>query len=285
MNWRRIGLYAGAAVLAIWTIVPIYWLLNMSLMFKPELLAVPTHLFPQEPTISNYTRLFGATAVGPGGELPPIGQAPMIRRGLVNSTVIAVIVTALTMVIALPLAYALGRLQFRGRGGLLFGVIITRSYPPISIVVPFFYLYSLIGLQGTIRGLVIIYLTLTIPMIVWVMTSFFSSLPRTVEAAARVDGNTRWQTFLRVILPMSWPGIAVAVAISFMVCWNEFAFSQILAAGSRAQTFPPALSTMFFQVSQPNEMAAASILAIIPPAILAYLFQRRIRNLNLVDPL
>jgi ABC-type glycerol-3-phosphate transport system permease component len=84
---------------------------------------------------------------------------------------------------------------------------------------------------------------------------------------------------------MSWPGIAVAVAISFMVCWNEFAFSQILAAGSRAQTFPPALATMFFQVSQPNEMAAASILAIVPPAILAYLFQRRIRNLNLVDPL
>ncbi|MCC6314183.1 MAG: ABC transporter permease subunit, partial [Thermomicrobiales bacterium] len=94
-----------------------------------------------------------------------------------------------------------------------------------------------------------------------------------------------WQTFLRVILPMSWPGIAVAVAISFMVCWTEFAFSQILAAGSRAPTFPPALAGMFFQVSQPNEMAAASILAIIPPAILAYIFQRRIRNLNLVDPL
>ena len=86
------------------------------------------------------------------------------------------------------------------------------------------------------RGLVIIYLTLTIPMIVWVMTSFFSSLPRTVEAAARVDGNTRWQAFYRVILPMSWPGIAVATAISFMVCWNEFVFSQFLAAGSTAQT-------------------------------------------------
>ena len=88
------------------------------------------------------------------------------------------------------------------------------------------------GLQGTVRGLVIIYFTLTIPMIVWVMTSFFSSLPRTVEAAARVDGNTRLQAFYRVILPMSWPGIAVATAISFMVCWNEFAFAQFLAAGS-----------------------------------------------------
>jgi multiple sugar transport system permease protein len=285
MTARRLLIYIAAIVLLIWTIFPIYWLLNMSLMFKPELLSVPTHLFPHEPTISNYTRLFGATAMGPGGELPPVGQAPMIRRGLLNSAIIAVAVTLVTMLIALPVAYALGRLQFRGRGALLFGIIASRSYPPISVVVPFFFLYSKAGMRGTLQGLVIIYLTLTIPMIVWVMTSFFSSLPRSVEAAARVDGNTRWQTFLRVILPMSWPGIAVATAISFMICWNEFAFSQILAAGSQAQTFPPALTAMFFQVSQPNEMAAASIIAIIPPAILAYFFQRRIRSLNLVDPL
>lgn len=285
MSGRRLFIYAAAIVLTIWTIFPIYWLLNMSLMFKPELLSVPTHLHPHEPTFSNYTRLFGASAMGPGGEMPPVGQAPMIRRGLVNSAIVAVAVTALTMIVALPVAYALGRLQFRGRGALLFGIIASRSYPPISVVVPFFYFYSQVGLQGTIRGLVLIYLTLTIPMIVWVMTSFFSSLPRSVEAAARVDGNTRWQAFYRVILPMSWPGIAVATAISFMICWNEFVFSQILAAGSTAQTFPPALAGMFFQVSQPNEMAAASIIAIIPPAILAYVFQRRIRSVNLVDPL
>lgn len=285
MTARRVFTYVAAVILVIWTLFPIYWLLNMSLMFKPELLSVPTHLWPHDLTFSNYTRLFGATAMGPGGELPPVGQAGIIRRGLVNSAVVALAVTILTMLIALPVAYALGRLQFRGRGALLFGIIASRSYPPISIVVPFFFLYSQIGLQGTIQGLVLIYLTLTVPMVVWVMTSFFGSLPRTVEAAARVDGNTRFQAFVRVILPMSWPGIAVATAICFLICWNEFTFSQILAAGSTAQTFPPALSTMFFQVSQPNEMAAASIIAIIPPAILAYLFQKRIRSVNLVDPL
>lgn len=285
MTLRRALLYIAAIILVIWTLFPIYWLLNMSLMFKPELLSVPTHLWPHEPTISNYTRLFGATAMGPGGELPPIGQAGIIRRGLVNSAIVAVTVTVLTMLIALPVAYAIGRLRFRGRGALLFAIIGSRSYPPISIVVPFFFLYSQLGLQGTIQGLVLIYLTLTVPMVVWIMTSFFGSLPRTVEAAARVDGNTRFQAFRRVILPMSLPGISVATAISFLICWNEFTFSQILAAGSTAQTFPPALSTMFFQVSQPNEMAAASIIAIIPPAILAYLFQKRIRSVNLVDPL
>jgi multiple sugar transport system permease protein len=285
MSVRRILTYVAAIILVIWTLFPIYWLLNMSLMFKPELLSVPTHLWPHEPTLSNYTRLFGASAIGPGGELPPIGQAASIRRGLVNSAIVAVSVTILTMVIALPVAYALGRLHFRGRAALLFAIIGSRSYPPISIVVPFFFIYSRTGLQGTLQGLILIYLTLTVPMVVWVMTSFFGSLPRTVEAAARVDGNTRFQAFTRVILPMSWPGISVAMAICFLICWNEFTFSQILAAGSTAQTFPPALSTMFFQVSQPNEMAAASIIAIIPPAILAYLFQKRIRSVNLVDPL
>jgi multiple sugar transport system permease protein len=285
MTLRRFFTYVAAVILVIWTLIPIYWLLNMSLMFKPELLASPTHLWPHDPTYSNYTRLFGATEMGPGGELAPVGQAGIIRRGLVNSAIVAVAVTALTMLLALPIAYALGRLQFKGRGALLFSIIGSRSYPPISIVVPFFLLYSRLGLQGTLQGLVIIYLTLTLPMVVWVMTSFFGSLPRTVEAAARVDGNTRFQAFTRVILPMSWPGVSVAAAICFLICWNEFTFSQILAAGSTAQTFPPALSTMFFQVSQPNEMAAASIIAIIPPAILAYLFQKRIRSVNLVDPL
>lgn len=286
MNGRAVFTYFCAALLVIWTLVPIYWLLNMSLMFKTELLAQPTHLFPQDPTLSNYTRLFGGTAIGPGGEeLPVIGQAPIIQQGLRNSLIIALVVTILTMVISLPVAYALGRLQFKGRTAMLFAIITSRSYPPIAIIIPFVLLYSRVGLQGTVRGLVIVYLTLTIPMIVWVMTSFFSSLPKTVEAAARVDGNTRWQAFYRVILPMSWPGIAVATAISFMVCWNEFVFSQFLAAGSTAQTLPPAISTFFFQISQPTEMAAVSIIAIIPPAILAYLFQSRIRNLNLVDPL
>jgi multiple sugar transport system permease protein len=286
MSARRILVYVLAALLVIWTLVPMYWLLNMSLMFKTEFLAVPTHLYPHDPTISNYSRLFGATAIGPGGaELPVIGQASMIQNGLRNSVIVALIVTVLTMLVSLPVAYALGRLGFRGRTAMLFAIITSRSYPPIAVIIPFVLLYSQIGLQGTMRGLVLIYLTLTIPLVVWVMTGFFSSLPRTVEAAARVDGNTRWQAFYRVILPMSWPGIAVTTAICFMVCWNEFAFSQFLAAGSDAQTLPPAIATFFFQISQPTEMAAVSIIAIIPPALLAYLFQSRIRNLNLVDPL
>jgi multiple sugar transport system permease protein len=286
MTARKVVTYTFALLLLIWTLIPIYWLLTMSFMVKAEILSVPTHLVPHEPTLSNYIRLFGGSATGPHGEaLLPVGQAPALKRGLINSTIVAVVVTTITMLIALPVAYALGRLRFRGRTAMLFAIITTRSYPPISIVIPFAYLYIDWKLQGTLRGLILIYFTLTIPFVVWVMTGFFSSLPRTVEAPARIDGNTRWQAFYRVILPMSWPGVAVATAICFMVCWNEFAFASFLTAGSKAQTFPPVLPAMFFQISMPTEMAAASIVGIIPPAVLAYLFQRRIRNLNLVDPL
>ncbi|MER3485415.1 MAG: hypothetical protein C4345_04995, partial [Chloroflexota bacterium] len=159
---RRALTYLFAALLVIWTFVPIYWLFNMSFMYKTELLSVPTHLFPHEPTFSNFVRIFGGSATGPNGEeLLPVGQAPALKRGLVNSTVVALVVTALTVVVALPVSYALGRLSFRGRTPMLFAIIVSRSYPPISIVIPFSYLYIRWGLQGTLQGLILIYFTLT----------------------------------------------------------------------------------------------------------------------------
>jgi ABC-type glycerol-3-phosphate transport system permease component len=254
MSGRRLLVYGFATLLVIWTLVPIYWLFNMSLMFKTELLSVPTHLYPHDPTVSNYTRLFGGTAIGPGGaELAVIGQAPIIQQGLRNSFVVAVIVTILTMIISLPVAYALGRLQFRGRTAMLFAIITSRSYPPIAIVLPFVLLYSQVGLQGTVRGLVIIYLTLTIPMIIWVMTSFFSSLPRTVEAAARVDGNTRWQAFYRVILPMSCRGLPWPLrSVSWFAGTNSFFLSFSLLAQRRRHCRPPSRHSFSRYRSRPR---------------------------------
>ena len=283
---RRVVIYAGAILLVIWTIVPVYWMANMALMYHEELLSAPAHLVPQQPTLSNFVRLFGFEANGPNGEpLVGIGQAFLVRRGWLNSLIVSMVVTLLTLSIAMPVAYALGRLNFRGRGGLLFGVVSTRAYPPIAVLIPFAYIFQVAGLQGTLVGLMIIYLTITIPLIAWIMSGFFASLPHNMERAARVDGLTRWQTFWRVMLPMAAPGVASCAVIAFLAAWNEFTFSLILNAGSAAQTFPPALSAMFFQISYANEMAAAAFMGIIPPAILALIFQSRIKRLNIADPL
>jgi multiple sugar transport system permease protein len=283
---RRVVVYGSAILLAIWTIIPVYWLANMALMYHEELISIPAHLYPHQLTLSNFARMFGLPAGGPNGEaLVAIGQAFLVRRGWITSLVVSVAVTILTLLIALPCAYALGRLQYKGRGALLFGIVSTRAYPPVAVLVPFSYLFLLVGLQGTVVGLVIIYLTIAVPLITWIMSGFFASLPRNLERAARVDGLTRWQAFTRIMVPVAMPGVAACAVIAFLTSWNEFTFSLILNAGSSAQTFPPALSSMFFQISFANEMAAATFLGIIPPAILALIFQARIKRLNIADPL
>jgi multiple sugar transport system permease protein len=188
-------------------------------------------------------------------------------------------------VVSIPAAYAIGRLTFKGKGKLLLTIILSRSYPPIAILIPFFSMYQKLQIQGTILGLIIIYLTLTIPLVVWILSGFFSSLPRSLERLARVDGCTPFQALYRVLIRAAMPGVTACAVIAFLTCWNEFTFALMLTPGSSAQTFPPALAAMFTNVSYPNENAAAALLALIPVMILAYLFQSRIRGLNLVDPL
>jgi multiple sugar transport system permease protein len=183
-------------------------------------------------------------------------------------------------------AYAMGRLRFKHKNGILFAILGSRSYPPIAVVIPFFMLYQRIGLNGTHLGLVIIYLSATVPLAVWVMMGFFSSLPRSVEHEARIDGCTRWRAFTKVLLPMSGPGLAATAIISFLSVWNEFNFAFFLAGGSRATTLPPEIAGMFvLTYGSVTEAAAVTTLAVVPPLVLAYLFQGRFKNLNIVNPL
>lgn len=276
--------YFFAVLLAAWTILPIYWVVQMSLSYNIELLISPTHLYPHTPTISNYTRIWGGSAPGLDGvPLKPVGQGPLVTRGLANSLLIALVTTLLTMILGMPAAYALGRLKFRFKGSLLFSIIFGRSAPTISILLPFYALYRYANLLATYRGLIIIYLTATLPISIWIMAGFFSALPRNLESAARVDGNTRFQAFWRVVCRVGAPGLAATGAICFMTAWNEFVFAWLLTTGSDVMTVPPALTSMFFQISWPNEMAAAVVMTMIPPMVLAFLFQRQIRDVNLVD--
>jgi multiple sugar transport system permease protein len=283
---RSIVVYGAAILLAIWTIIPIYYIINISLMYKEEMVSVPAHLIPQTPTISTYLRIFDLPAYGPTGErLDPVGQSFLVRQGWLNSFKVAIPVTIVTLLVALPIAYALGRLKFGGKTSLLLGLLSARSYPPIATIIPFSALFLLLGLQSSIWGLILIYLTLTIPLIAWIMSGFFASLPRNIEDAARVDGLTRFGAFRKVLIPMARPGVAAVAVIAFLTCWNEFSFSLILATGSPAQTYPPTLAGMLWMYAQINEVAAVCVLGLIPPAVLAFLFQRQIRSLNIVNPL
>lgn len=283
---RKTIIYFCALLLLVWTLVPVYWLLNLAFMYNVEMIAVPTHFWPHNFTLANFARLFDQSALGPTGEIMlPVPHGGLVRLGLRNSLITAGIATPLTLAIALPIAYVLGRFVFPNKNKLLMGILLSRSWPPMAAIIPFFGMYSALGLRGTHQGLIIVYLSGTIPLIIWIMLGFFSSLPKSLEAAARVDGCTRFKAFYRIMIPMAMPGIAACAVISFLSCWNEFLFSFLLNSGSDALTFPPTLSNMFFQYFYPTEAAAATVLGMAPVAIIAFIFQRWIRNLNIVDPL
>jgi len=236
----------------------------------------------------NYLRILGVDdIVGYGGKVyGPSGHADLVINGLRNSLIIASVTALISMLLGLPVAYAMGRLNFRYKNTLLFGILFSRSYPPIAIVIPFFILTQRLGLRGTYHGMILMYLSVTVPLVVWIMMGFFASLPRTAEREARVDGCSRFGAFYRVMLPMSWSGVAASAIIAFMFAWNEFVFAYILSAGTKVQTLPATIAGMFFQAfGEPGELTGAAFLGILPPLILAFVFQRRIRQLNIVDPL
>jgi multiple sugar transport system permease protein len=259
-------------VLALWTLVPLYWLLFLSLTLRPALLGDPTPLVPVPPTAANFAWLLET------GE----GQAELVRRGFANSLLIAMLVTILSLAVAAPAAYAVSRRRFRGTSALLFAVLVGRAYPPVALAVPFFWLYARHGLLGTRHGLVAAYVGATVPLAVWLLVSVFAGLPPSVLAAARVDGNTPWQVFRRVAMPLARPGIVAVGVISFVGCWNEFALAQFLAAGSPAQTFPPAVAPLL--AAMPNELAAASVVGIVPAVALVVAFRRFLNVLVLAGP-
>lgn len=282
---KRAAIYAGAIVIALWTVVPIYWIFVISIEYRVETQRVPPHLFPEMPTTYQYQRILGFWPEISGYEgqiMPPSGHSKAVMAGLKNSLIVATATTLVTLAIALPIAYAMGRFVFKYKNGLLLGILMTRSYPPFAVLIPFFIAYQTLGLIGTLKGLFLVHLTITVPLVIWIMTGIFAALPRFAEREARLDGCTRFQAFTKVMLPMAGSGIAASALIAFLTSWGEFAFALVLTGGSTAQTLPPVLAGMFYQAfGEPGELAAAALLGMIPPLVLAAVFQRHIRQLNI----
>jgi len=281
---KRIATIVSAVVLATWSLVPIYWFVNMSLMYELETNAVPPHFIPQIPTINNFLRVLGFSVSTPFGEFGPSGYYKQVLNGISNSLTTAVIATLVTMAIAIPVAYAFGRIEFKHKSKLLLVLLGSRALPPISIAIPYFFIYSLVGLIGTTIGLVIIYLSITIPIITWILMGFFATLPKEVERASRVDGCTRLMAIRKVMIPMAASGIAAVSILTFLLCWNEFLFAWIFTGGTNASTLPPVLPSMLFMVTDVPAMSATTVISIIPPILISIGFGRFITRLKIVDP-
>ena len=275
---KKIALYIIIILIAIYSIFPVYWLINLSFMHAYEVASVPTSYFPTTPTLNNYLKALGLDPKYVGG------HSTWIKRGIQNSLMLAFPTALLALAIAAPAASALGRINSPHKNKWLFLIIMTRSLPPISVVISYYIFYSIVGLAGTLIGLLVVHLSMATPLITWVLSGFFATLPVEMERAARIDGCSRLGALMRIVLPMGAPGIVACGLLAFLTSWNDFVYALVLTGGTPAQTLQPALAGMFQQVVEVELMAAANTLAMIPPFILALIFQKYIMNLRIVDP-
>jgi multiple sugar transport system permease protein len=251
---------SGAFLLLVWT-VPVLWAVLTSLKDEKEVLAYPpTLLFA--PTLKN----FEAVLLGPTNIVP----------NLTSSVIIAVAATALTLFIAVPAAYAFARLKLPARQPLGFYVLATQFVPPIGLIIPYFLILNRIGWMDSYRGLVLIYMTFSLPFAIWLLVSYFEDIPREMEEAALLDRASRLRAFWHVVLPQARGGIAVTVVFVFLNSWNEFLFAVILGGS----TVKPVTVSMYNYINteqtQWAQLAAAALVAMLPVILLGILAQKHI---------
>jgi ABC-type glycerol-3-phosphate transport system permease component len=258
---QRWALGAGLAVFVILIAFPFYWALVSSL--TPE------------------ARLFESPSLVPGALVTEHYRALFTERDFLvpirNSLIVAGTTTLFCVVLGSLCAYALARLQFRGKEMILGLILAVTMFPQVSVVSPLYLLLRELRLINTYPGLVLPYLTFAMPLTVWLLVGFFRQLPAELESAGMVDGASRLRVLWEVVLPLSLPGIATTAILTFVYCWNEFLFALSFTLGPERHTVPVAIALFRGQYQVPwGQILAAAVVATAPVALLVLAFQRRI---------
>ena len=255
--WR-----AGSLLVIAYALLPVVWILSLSL--KPVAELNDHRFLPRQISLEHYRAVF---------------TDPQFPAALGNSIGIAAIATLLAVLLAMFAAYAIVRLRFRGRTLILGAALSIAMFPPIAVIGPLFNLWRTLGLYDTWLGLVLPYMTFTLPLAIWTLAAFFREIPWDLDKAARADGATPLQAFLYVIAPLAAPGVFTAAILVFIFAWNDFLFAAALTSTNHARTVPAAIA--FFTGSSRFELptgsiAAASAVVTIPVTLVVLIFQRRI---------
>ena len=257
--------YVAAVVILVYALFPVAWILSLSLKTNSDL--TENQFFADEITWSNYQLIISGAA------------SDLFLPALRNSIGVALIATLIAVVMATLTAYAVSRLEFPGKKLLLTTALAVAIFPVISIVTPLFNIWRTIGLYDTWPGLIIPYLSITLPLSIWTLSAFFREIPWDMEQAAQVDGATTWQAFRKVIVPLALPGVFTTAIIAFFIAWNDFVFGISLTSTNASRPVPAALA-FFTGASQFEEptgaTSAAAVVVTIPVVIIVLVFQRRI---------
>jgi multiple sugar transport system permease protein len=260
----KIGTWAGFLFILVWCLLPVVWIISLSFKGPEETGVGSPQFLPKDPTLQNYTDIFNNSD---------------FKDSLINSFGIAAISTTLSVILATLAAYAIARLEFKGKRLVLSLALAIAMFPVVALVGPLFDLWRTLGLFNTWPGLIIPYMSFTLPLAIWTLSAFFREIPWEMEQAAQVDGATSWQAFRKVIVPLAAPGVFTAAILTFFFAWNEFVLSLSLTSTTASRTVPAQLS--YFVGPDPfnppyGQLATASVVVTVPIIIIVLLFQRKI---------
>lgn len=259
---RSALLWAIALVAAAVMIFPFYWMLNTSLKPTPEVFASPPTFVSSQWSLDAYRTIFATRSIG---------------RYFVNSVIVAVGATALSVVLASLAAYGLTRFFPRGATPFVMFLLFTKMLPETLLIIPYFELMSDVGLLNTHLALILAYSSFALPFSVWMLIGFFRSIPREIDEAARMDGASVLQAFVRVILPLARPGLVAVALFTFLIAWNSYVWALVLTTDASMFVLSVGIANMVGEYRvQWNELMAASVIAALPVMVLYSLLERHL---------
>ena len=260
--------YVSALLVLLFIMAPVAWMFITSVSIHRDIIAVPLKLIPRHVTFQRYLDVF----TNPDNEI-----AHAFLLAMRNSLIVSSTVTVISLVIGSLASYAFARLHFAFKSKILYFILFTYMIPSVVVVMPLYLLLSNLGMLNAKPTLVLLYLTMTLPFVIWVMQGYFGSLSKTYEESASLEGCSRLQVLWHIYFPMARPGIVATAILSFLVAWDEFFFALIFTSTLEAKTISVAIAEFSGKHYVDYEMiAAGGVIAALPPILVALIFQKYI---------
>ena len=273
-RFRLAMIYALCAIVLIWALAPIYWVAVSSISTRKELYAKPYKIwFPSQPTLESYRTIFTEGAKFRDGGFSP--TADLMSAGLRNSIIISVASAGIVTLMATGAGYAFARMNFAGKNVIFLLIMLMLPLPIWVSLIALFFIMSRLELVDTLLGLVLIFVTLLLPLSVWMMTTFIRDIPGEIQDAARVDGADRWRLVFSIVLPLARPGMVAVFLVGMLTTWNNFLIPLIFTRTDDSQPLTIVLTLFIGQYEVAwEDMSAAAVVTMLPPFLMALFFQR-----------
>ena len=272
---KKRGVYVGAVILVAWSVLPVVWMFISSITPSNQVVD-SSILLPTEFTFDRYKMIFTGAQIE-GVNRNAAAQSAVFRHALLNSSIVAVVTTGVSIMIGASASYAFARMKFRGNAALRFSALFFQLLPPIALLIPYYIVVSKAGGLDKLSTLVIVNVNFVLAYVIWVMSNFFKAIPKDLENAARIDGCTWLQAYIRVALPNTLPGLGAVGALAVLMCWDEFMFARVFAQSDAAKMLPVAVSECGtnYGIDYGMTMTAGCVATIIP-MLLVLFFQQYI---------